>query len=67
MAFTSPASAARRNGVWPVKSTHASDPRRVTHERCGGNSRVPGGVRNRWVRENDVHPPSQIHRADAAS
>ncbi len=40
MTVTSPASAARRNGVWPVKSTHDSEPRPVMKRRSGGYSRV---------------------------
>ena len=40
MTVTSPASAARRNGVWPVKSTHESEPKRRMKRRSGGYSRV---------------------------
>ena len=35
MTVTSPASAARRNGVWPVKSTHDSEPSGVDEAPLG--------------------------------
>ena len=40
MTVVSPDSAARRNGVWPVKSTHDTSPSEYSQRRLGGTSRV---------------------------
>src|SRR2546421_4455319 len=59
---TSPASAAVRNGVWPVKSTHESEP--VTCRKCrlnGGTSFVlalrvaPRSIDRKSTRLNSSH------------